>query len=65
MCRLLILFGVVSIFISCSKNEDGFVPPDIIPDIIDGVVTEFNVTPIDINTPDKGTFFICCQQYKI
>ena len=58
MYRLLVLFWVVTTFISCSKNEDGSLPPDVIPDIIDGVVTEFNVTPIDINTPDKGTFFI-------
>ena len=58
MFRFLMLFLVPGIFISCSKNEEGPSTPVVIPDIIDGIVTEFNVTPLDINTPDKGTFFI-------
>jgi len=52
------LFLVLSTFISCSKDDEAPPPPPVIPDIISGVVTEFNVTPIDINTPDKGTFLI-------
>ena len=58
MYRFLVFFLVAGIFISCSKNETGTLTPFVIPDIIDGVITEFNVTPLDINTPDKGSFFI-------
>jgi len=67
MYRLFVFFLLVSTFISCSKNEDGPLPPDVIPDIIEGVITEFNVTPVDINTPDKGTFFIAVNstRYKV
>jgi hypothetical protein len=45
-------------FISCSKDPVSSSTPDPIPNIIEGTVKEFTVTPIDINTPDKGTFFI-------
>jgi hypothetical protein len=67
MYRLLVLFWVFSTFISCSKNEDGSSTPVVIPDNIDGVITEFTVAPLDINTPDKGTFFISANntRYKV
>jgi hypothetical protein len=67
MFRFLVIFLVPGIFISCSKNEAGPTPPVVIPDIIDGIITEFNVTPLDINTPDKGTFFIYSNNtnYKV
>ena len=67
MYRLLVLFWVFSTFISCSKNEDGSSIPVVIPDNIDGVITEFTVAPLDINTPDKGTFFISANntRYKV
>ena len=58
MYRFLILFIFLVSIISCSKDEGGTPPPDQIPDIINGVVTEFKLSPIDINTPDKGTFLI-------
>src|SRR5258708_796083 len=58
MHRLFVFCMVVGGFISCSKNQGGSAPPDKIPDIIEGVITEFIVTPTDINTPDRGTFFI-------
>jgi len=58
MYRFIIIFIFFVPFISCSKDEGNTTPPDQIPDIINGIVTEFNVTPIDINTPDKGTFLI-------
>src|SRR4051794_20802799 len=58
MNRFLMLFLVLSTFISCSKDEERPPSTPVIPDIINGVVTEFNVTPIDINTPDKGEFLI-------
>ena len=66
MYRFLVLFLVLGTFISCSKNEVVLSPPAIIPDFIDGVVTEFNLTPLDITTPDKGTFFISANtKYKV
>ena len=58
MHRFLMLFLVLSSFISCSKDDEAPPPAPVIPDIINGVVTEFNVTPIDITTPDKGEFLI-------
>ena len=67
MYRLILLFLVLSAVISCSKDEEVSSTPVVIPDIIDGVITEFNVTPLDINTPDKGTFFISANNtnYKV
>ena len=67
MYRFLVLFLVLGSFISCSKNEEGPSTPVVIPDIIDGVITEFNLTPLDITTPDKGTFFISANntRYKV
>jgi hypothetical protein len=67
MDRFLLLFLVLGTFISCSKDEEGPPPPPVIPDIINGVITEFNVTPIDTNTPDKGTFLIFSNNtyYKV
>lgn len=44
--------------ISCSKNETGPSTPPVIPDIIDGDVLEFRLMQVDVNTPDKGTFFV-------
>ncbi|HXL55782.1 MAG TPA: hypothetical protein VN958_05975, partial [Chitinophagaceae bacterium] len=67
MYRFFVLFLLLGSFISCSKNKEGSTTPVVIPDIINGVITEFNVTPIDINTPDKGTFFISANNtiYKV
>lgn len=67
MYRFLLLFLMVSAFISCSKKDGGSSVPDVIPDNIDGAATEINLTPIDINTPDKGTFFIYSNNiiYKV
>jgi hypothetical protein len=67
MYRFLALFLVVGTFISCSKNDEGTPPPAVIPDIINGIITEFSVAPIDINTPDKGTFLISANNtiYKV
>ncbi len=58
MYRYLLLFLVISTFISCSKKEEVPPAPVVIPDVINGVITEFNVTPLNITTPDKGTFLI-------
>jgi hypothetical protein len=58
MCRFLVIFLLFSIFISCSKDEGGSPPPAVIPDVINGTITEFNLTPLNITTPDKGTFLI-------
>jgi len=68
MYRLLALFLLLWTFVSCSKNDEGSSStPVVIPDIINGGVTEFNVAPIDINTPGKGTFFISANNtiYKV
>ncbi len=68
MYRFLVLFLVLNTFMSCSKNEGGpSSTPVVIPDIIEGVITEFNVTPLNITTPDKGTFFISANNtnYKV
>jgi hypothetical protein len=58
MYRLLLCFIVCGFFISCSKNENNTPPAGVIPDVINGSVTEIILTPINITTPDKGTFFI-------
>ncbi|HEY6976907.1 MAG TPA: hypothetical protein VH396_11510 [Chitinophagaceae bacterium] len=65
---LVALSLVLSTFISCSKDDEmSSPPPVVIPDRINGFITEFTVTPIDINTPDKGTFFISANNtiYKV
>ncbi len=58
MSRLLVLLMLLVSFISCSKDPANSSIPDPIPNLIEGAVKEFTVTPVDINTPDKGTFFI-------
>lgn len=58
MRRLLVLLLLLVSFISCSKSPGGSPTIDPIPDKIDGAIIDIHVTPIDINTPDKGTFFI-------
>lgn len=67
MYRLIIVFIFLVSFVSCSKDEGSTQPPVQIPDIISGVITEFSVAPIDINTPDKGTFLISANNtiYKV
>lgn len=67
MYRFLALFFLLGVFISCSKDEEGSSTPVVIPDVIDGVITEFNLTPLDVNTPNKGTFFISANNtnYKV
>jgi hypothetical protein len=61
------LLLVPGCFFSCSKDEIKPPTPDVIPDVINGVIAEINVTPIDINTPDKGSFFIYANNtiYKV
>jgi len=58
MYRLLVSFSVLSVFISCSKDEPVPSGPSAIPPTIDGFVTEFSLAPIDLTTPDKGGFYI-------
>ena len=67
MYRFLVLLLMPGGFISCSKNEVAPPPPVVIPDIIDGVITEFNLTPFNMTTPDKGVFFITAinTRYKV
>lgn len=43
--------------ISC-KRDNPTNPPAVAPNIINGTITDIDVTPVDITTPDKGTFVI-------
>jgi hypothetical protein len=67
MFRLLVIILLLSTLISCSKKEDGSNPPVVIPDVINGPVNELNVTPLDINTPNKGSVIISMNNtiYKV
>jgi hypothetical protein len=58
MRRFLLAVLVLNVLVSCSKKEGPPTPPVVIPDVIDGVITEITVTPLDITTPDKGTFLV-------
>lgn len=62
------IFGVLIFIslISCKKDvEQPTETP--VPDIIIGRVQEIDVTPVDINTPDKGVFYISMNntRYKV
>ena len=57
MSRLLVFLLMLTASVSCSKNDKG-VPPAAIPDMIDGVLLDINVTPLNITTPDKGLILI-------
>ena len=66
MQRVLAMLLVI-VFASCSKNDTGSTGTVAVPDIIEGVVTDFNVTPLDSITPDKGIFLISANNtvYKV
>jgi len=57
MCRLLISLLILTASVSCSKNEKGL-PPAVIPDMINGIILDLHVTPLNITKPDKGSFTI-------
>jgi hypothetical protein len=65
MSRIIIFLIVGCGLVSCSKNTTK--PPVVIPDIINGDLSEISVTPINITTPDKGFFLISMQNtiYKV
>jgi len=52
------LLSVLRILISCSNDPVDPPPPPVIPSAINGFVTEMGLTPLDLNTPDKGSFYI-------
>ena len=66
MDRLITISVLALSFFSCSK-DDVSVTPTPIPNIIEGIVTEFRVTPTDINTPNKASFLISLNNtiYKV
>ena len=64
MSRFPAFMLALGVFISCSKNDTGPVGPVVIPDSIDGVVVEFKLIQIDVNTLDKGTFFVTADNTK-
>jgi hypothetical protein len=55
------------LFASCSKNYNGPSGTVEIPVAIEGVVTDFNLTPLDSITPGKGIFLISANNtvYKV
>ncbi len=67
MPRLLVLLLLLTALISCSKKEEEQTPPVVIPDVINGTITEVNVTPLDITTPDKGSLLVSANNtiYKV
>ena len=67
MYRFVVLFWVLSAFVSCSKDKKAPDIPVEIPAIFEGSVTEFELTPLNITTPDKGEFFISdnITRYKV
>jgi hypothetical protein len=66
MRRFFVIVLILYACISCSKNNSEL-PPGVIPSEINGVITEIDVTPINITTPDKGTFLISMNNtiYKV
>ncbi|HZI54600.1 MAG TPA: hypothetical protein VFD56_12880 [Chitinophagaceae bacterium] len=65
MYRFFIVFLLISaFFISCSKDDKGQPTPDPIPDVINGVITEIDLTPVDITTPGTGRFFISANNTR-
>ncbi|MEP7373224.1 MAG: hypothetical protein ABI675_07500 [Chitinophagaceae bacterium] len=64
MYRIVALFLLVSVFISCSKDPKSSPNPDVIPSIINGTIEEFNLAPLNITTPDKGSFFVSANNTK-
>lgn len=65
-CRIFLL-AALFLFVGCSKKNNDSGSPVVIPDIIIGVITDFNVTPLNIITPDKGIFVISMNntRYKV
>ena len=63
--RIAVILFLISA-VSCSNDEKGL-PPVVIPDNINGPISEIMVTPINITTPDKGTLLISMNNtmYKV
>ena len=57
MSRLLVFLLLLTASVSCSK-KNSVLPPAVIPDIINGLILEVSVNPINITTPDKGALLI-------
>ena len=65
MCRFLTLSLLAgSILFSCSKDEQEQPAPDEIPKVINGVITEIELTPVNLTTPGLGTFFIAANNTR-
>src|SRR5574337_2194861 len=67
MYRIVAFFCSFILFVSCSSSEEIPPPTNEIPNLINGIITEVSLTPIDINTPDKGTLLINANNtiYKV
>ena len=57
MIRLLLFFSVVLISFSCSKSNKTL-PAGVIPDVINGIIKDMSVTPVNLTTPGTGTFTV-------
>lgn len=58
----------VMLFLALSCKKDNLsTPAVVIPNIINGTITDIEVAPVDITTPDKGTLFIIMNgtRYKV
>jgi hypothetical protein len=66
MSRILLFLLVLTASVFCSK-KDNVQPPAVIPDIINGLILEVDVTPINITTPDRGTLLVVMNStiYKV
>jgi hypothetical protein len=66
MFRIIVLLFVLTTIVSCSNKDNGQ-PPVVIPDNINGPISEVMVTPVNITTPDKGSLVISMNNvnYKV
>ncbi len=58
MNRTLLLILTLFILGACSKDDVAKPTPPNIPPILDGVITEFNLSPKDLTTPGEGDFVL-------
>ena len=62
--KRLAAFIFVAVIASCSKDDNPRPVTSMIPDVIDGVMDEINLITSDLNTPDKGVFFIYANNVR-
>lgn len=67
MPRIVIAIIVLFHMISCGKDNTNQPPPPPIPATLTGIITEFQLAPVDLNTPGAGSFLILAENtlYKV